>query len=178
MVAQSKETTTEGEFVISRVFDAPRELVWKVCTDPAHLTHWLSPRKPGADSESSMHVAKMDFRVGGTYHYCMKTPHGDMWGKMVYREIVPPERIVFIQSFSDEKGGLAPHPMSPTWPLEMLSTFTFTEQGGKTTFTVKWLPYNATEEQRKTFDDGRKGMQGGWGSSLDNLTEYLAKLRA
>ena len=121
----------------------------------------------------------MDFRVGGTNHYCMRTPDGhDMWGKMVYREIVEPERIVFIQSFSDENGGLGRHPMSPTWPQEMLSTFMFAEHEGKTTFTVTWIPYNATEVERKTFDDGRKGMVGGWTGTLDQLAEYLGAMKA
>jgi len=57
----------------------------------------------------------------------------------------------------------------------MLSTSTFTENDGKTTFTIKWAPHNATETERKTFDDGRKGMQQGWGGTLDQLADYLAK---
>ncbi len=74
----------------------------------------------------------MDLRPGGTYHYGMKAPDGaPMWGKMVYREISPPERIVFINSFSDEAGGTTRHPMAPTWPLEMLSVFTFEDDAGR-----------------------------------------------
>ena len=81
---------------------------------------------------------------------------------MVYREIVPPEQLVFINSFSDENGGLTRHPMAPTWPLEMLSVFTFEEQpGGKTKFTVRWSPHNATDEERKTFDAGHASMTPG-----------------
>ncbi len=164
------ETQSEHEFVLTRVFDAPRELIWKAFTDPEHMKHWWGPKG------FTVRITKMDFRPGGTYHYCMRSPDGrDMWGKFVYREIVAPERIVFINSFSDEKGGLTRHPMSPTWPLEMLSTFTFAENDGKTTFTIKWAPHNATETERKTFDDGRKGMQQGWGGTLDQLADYLAK---
>ena len=107
----------------------------------------------------------MDLRPGGTYHYGMKMPDGSvMWGRLVYREIAPPEKLVFINSFSDEKGGLTRHPMAPTWPIEMLSVFTFEEQpGGKTKFTVRWSPHNATEEERKTFDAGHASMNSGLG---------------
>src|SRR5467141_4449519 len=83
---------------------------WKAFTDPEHMKHWWGPKG------FTVRITKMDFRPGGTYHYCMRSPDGrDMWGKFVYREIVAPERIVFINSFSDENGGLTRHPMSPTW---------------------------------------------------------------
>ena len=145
--------TAAEDFVISRVLDAPRELVWKVFTDPEHMKSWWGPKGFTA------RTAKMDFRVGGMYHYCMTSPDGhEMWGKFVYHEIVPPERLVFVNSFSDENGGLTRHPMSPSWPLEMLSTFTFDEKDGKTLFTIRWSPLNASQTERKTFDEGRKGM--------------------
>jgi uncharacterized protein YndB with AHSA1/START domain len=99
-----------------------------------------------------------------------------MWGKFVYREIVSPERIVLINSFSNENGELVRHPMSPTWPLEMLSTFTFVEHDGKTTLTIRWSPYQATEAELKTFDDGRQGMNQGWTGTLDQLDAYLKKM--
>ena len=119
----------------------------------------------------------MDLRPGGTYHYGMKAPNGSaMWGKFVFREIVAPERMVFINSFSDEAGGTTRHPMAPTWPLEMLSTFTFEEQpGGKTKVTIRWAPHNATEEERKTFDAGHDSMRLGWGGTMEQLEAYLAK---
>ena len=80
----------------------------------------------------------MDLRVGGTYHYGMEAPNGAaMWGLFKYREIVPQEKLVFVNSFSDEAGGVTRHPGSATWPLHMLSTFTFEDApGGKTKFTV------------------------------------------
>jgi uncharacterized protein YndB with AHSA1/START domain len=123
-----------------------------------------------------MPVAKMDFRPGGTFLFCMRTADGmDMWGKFVYREIVAPERIVLVHSFSDENGGITRHPMSPTWPREMLSTTTFMEVAGKTTISIKWAPLDATEEERKTFDAGHGGMRFGWTGTLDQLEAYLAK---
>ncbi len=172
MVAKSSEAAalSDREFAISRTFDAPRDLVWKAFTDPERMKHWWGPK------DFTVRVARMDFRPGGVYHYCLRSPDGhDMWGKFVYREIVTPERIVLVNSFSDEKGGLTRHPMNPTWPLEMLSTFTFAEREGRTTLTVRWVPINATESERKTFQDGMAGMKQGWTGTLDQLAEYLAK---
>jgi uncharacterized protein YndB with AHSA1/START domain len=161
------------DFVISRVFDAPREMVWKAFTDPEHMKHWWGPKG------FKVIVSKMDLRPGGTYHYCLKAPDGTpMWGKFVYREIIPPQRIVLIGSFSDEAGGITRHPMAPTWPLEMLSTFTFEDQpGGKTKFTVRWSPHNATDEERTAFEAGRTSMQMGWTGTLDQFADYLARAK-
>jgi uncharacterized protein YndB with AHSA1/START domain len=167
----SKENVGQ-EFVISRVFDAPRSLMWKALSEPERMKKWWGPKG------FTVRAAHMDFRPGGSYHYCMRSPDGhDMWGKFVYREIDAPERIVFINAFSDEQGGLTRHPMSPTWPMEMLSTFTFAETGGQTTFTIRWFPYKATEEERKTFEDGRAGMRQGWTGTLDQLEAYLATVK-
>jgi uncharacterized protein YndB with AHSA1/START domain len=166
------QDATAQEFVLTREFDAPRELVWKAFTDPEHMKQWWGPK--GA----TVTHAKIDLRPGGIYLYGMRTADGhEMWGKFVYREIVPPERIVFINSFSDANGGITRHPMSPDWPLELLSTFTFTEKDGKTTFTITWKPYNADEAGNQAFEAARKGMAFGWGGTLDQLTEYLAKIQ-
>jgi len=166
-------TTKTAPFVISRVLDAPRDLVWKCFTDPEHMKQWWGPKG------FKVLATKMDLRVGGTYLYGMSSPDGSpMWGKFVYREIVPPERLDFINSFSDEKGGTTRHPGHISWPLEMHSTFTFEElPGGKTKFTVSWEPHNATEEERNTFEAGRDSMQMGWSGTLDKLEAFLAETK-
>jgi uncharacterized protein YndB with AHSA1/START domain len=166
----STQAETEStEFVISRTFDAPRDLVWKAFTDPERMKQWWGPKG------FTVIASKMDLRPGGTYHYGMRAPDGSaMWGKFVYREIVPPERMVLINSFSDEAGGITRHPMAPNWPLELLSTFTFEDVGGKTKFTVRWSPHNATEEERKVFAASHDSMRGGWGGTMDQLAAYLA----
>jgi uncharacterized protein YndB with AHSA1/START domain len=165
--------TKTNDFVMSRVFDAPRDLLWKCFTDPERMKQWWGPKGV------KIIAAKMDLRVGGTYLYGMETPDGKtMWGKFVYREITPPERMVFINSFSDEAAGLTRHPLSPTWPLQMLSIFTFEEQpGGKSKFSVRWAPYEATDEERATFDAGHDSMKGGWGGTMDQLEAYIAKAK-
>ena len=166
----AKNETPIKPFLISRTFNAPRDLVWKAFTEPERMKEWFGPK--GA----AVGTSKMDFRVGGTYHYSMKNAEGvDMWGKFEYQEITPQERMVFIQYFSDAQGGKTRHPMSPTWPLSMLSTFTFEEENGKTKVTIEWSPIDPTDEERKTFEEGRDGMNQGWSGTMERLEEYLAK---
>ena len=157
-------------FVISRVFDAPRERVWKMWTETEHLKQWWGPKG------FVVTHCTIDLRPGGIMHYCLRAPDGnDMWGKFVYREIVQPERLVFVNSFSDPKGGVTRHPGHASWPLEMLSTVTFEAQGGKTQVTVQWVPLDtSTDLERKTFDEGRDSMKMGWTGTFDQFAEYLA----
>ena len=157
-------------FVIARTFDVPRESIWRAWTERARLMQWFGPKG------FKMPAAKIDFRPGGTFHYCMESPSGEeMWGKFVYREIAAPERIVFVSSFSDEDGEVTRHPLSPDWPLEMLSTVTFAEKDGRTIVTVRWVPLNATDAERKAFEAGRSSMEQGWSGTMDQLADYLAR---
>ena len=173
-MTSDKTETASPDFVLTRVFDAPRDLVWKAFTNAERMKHWWGPEG------FTVIVSKMDLRPGGTYHYGMQPLSGGavMWGSCVYREIVEPERLVCINSFSDEAGGVARHPMSPTWPLQMLSTLTFEDLDGKTSFTVRWSAYRATEDERKTFDSSHDSMQMGWNGTLDQLAAYLAQARS
>lgn len=159
-------------FVITRTFDAPRDLVFKVWTDPEHLKNWFGPKG------IPVIYSKNDFRPGGIYHYGMRTPDGmEMWGRWVYREIDPPKKLVFINSFSDPQGGITRHPMAPDWPEELLSTITFDEYQGKTTVTVEWSPYNAPEKETKVFEASHASMTQGWGGTLDKLGAYLPEVK-
>ncbi len=156
------------EFVITRVFDAPRERVWKAWTEAERLKQWWGPQG------FKVHTCKVDLRPGGVFLYGMTAPDGsDMWGKFTYREIVAPQKLVFIVSFSDPKGGVTRHPWSADWPLEILSTVTFEARGGKTKVTVQWVPHNATELERETFEDGRDSMKQGWTGTFDQFAAYL-----
>jgi len=165
MLAQTKT----NDFVTARVFDAPRDLVWKCFTEPERLKEWFGPKG------SVIVNSTMDFRVGGIYHAAMRGPDGRvMWAKFVYREIASPERLVWVHSFSDEAGGLMRHPLNATWPLELLTTVTLEDSpGGKTKVTLRWSPHNATADEIKTFDAARDGMTQGWGGSFERLAAYL-----
>jgi len=80
-------------------------------------------------------------------------------------------------AFSNAAGEIVRHPMSPTWPLELLTTITFDDEGGRTKLTVRWGPLpSATEEERKTFNESHASMQQGWTGTLDQLTDYLAEV--
>lgn len=158
------------EFVISRTFDAPRERVWKAFTEAEHLRHWWGPKG------CAISVAKLELRPGGIFLYCMRFPNGhEMWGRFVYREIVPPERLVFVISFSDAQGNMTRSPFSETWPLEVLNVVTLSERDGKTTLNLKGAPINATEAEWKAYEAGFESMQKGFGGTWDKFADYLAK---
>jgi uncharacterized protein YndB with AHSA1/START domain len=163
--------TTERPFIIPRTFDVPREKVWKAWPDRDQLRQWFGLKG------FKMTTAKLDLRPGRTFHYCRQTSEGkEMWGKFVYREMKAPERIVLINSFSDANGGIPGHPFSATWPLETLSTTTFTDEGGKIWPAIEWAPLNAADEECKTFDSSHDGMKQGRGGSFEQLADFLAKV--
>lgn len=85
-----------------------------------------------------------------------------------------PSRIVLVNSFSDETGGVTRHPTSASWPLEMLSRFELESEGNRTTLTIRWLPINSTEEERATFAGAMDSMTQGWSGTFDQLADYLA----
>lgn len=157
------KNTKEREIVITRIFDAPRELVWKAWTDPERVKRWWGPKGFTAP------VCKIDLRVGGKYLYCMRSPEGkDYWSTGVYREIVPLERIVSTDSFADEKGNVVPasyYGMSGEWPLELLVTVTFEEHEGRTRLTLRHVGFPAGENSKLA--------QQGWNESFDKLAESL-----
>ena len=136
------------------------------------LARWWGPQG------FEIHVKRLEFRPGGVFHYRMAHPNGhEMWGQFFYREIVEPERIVWVNSFSDPDGGLTRAPFGPafaTYPLEVLHTVTLEERDGKTTLRLHAYPTNATVEERATFEGFLDSMQQGFGSSLDRLAALLA----
>lgn len=161
---------SDHEFVISRVYDAPRDLVFSCFTSAEHMSRWWGPKG------ITIVNATLDLRLGGIFHYGMQRPDGSiMWGRFVFREIVTPEKIVFINSFSDEHANLTRAPFfDGKWPLEMLSTFLFEEvDSGKTRFTVKWTPENASAEEIATFTANLASASGGWAGTLEKLGDYL-----
>jgi len=157
-------------FIISREFAVPRDLMWKVWTEREHFAQWFGPKG------IKVTLVQFDLRPGGMTHYNMTTPDGKvMWGKAVYREVVPPTKLVWINSFSDKDAGITRHPLSKDpWPLQMLTVVTFAEQAGKTTVTVNWLPFDSDDDERQVFDKNLASMNQGWGGTFDQLGTYLA----
>ncbi|QMV40633.1 SRPBCC family protein [Cohnella cholangitidis] len=171
--ATSQTTTNEEEytFVISRVFDAPRDLVFKAWSEVDHLKKWWGPK----DFELSR--VSLDFRPGGVFHYCMRSSEGfEMWGKFVYHEIDAPGKIVFVNSFSDPEGNIVRAPFSDSIPLEIRNVVTLSESEGRTTITLRSSPINATEEEISFFKGMFESMTQGYGGTFDQLAEYLATI--
>ena len=153
--------TTEA-LVINRVFDAPRELVWKAWTQPEYLKRWWGPKNFTAP------VCKINLHVGGEYLYCMRSPEGkEFWSKGIFNKIIEPEKLAYTDSFADEKGNTVSaqhYGMPGDWPVELYVTVTFREQDGKTKMTVmhEGLP-----------DEMKEMCYQGWNESFDKLAESL-----
>ncbi|WP_164779578.1 SRPBCC domain-containing protein, partial [Paenibacillus kobensis] len=135
---QKNESTTiteDGKLIITRTFDAPRELVFRVCSEIEHLQHWWGP------VGLTWGQATLDFRPGGKFHYSMSSNDGyTLWGRFVYEEIDAPNRIVYINSFSDEEGNAVRPPFSSEFPIEVRNEVTFEDFDGGTRITLTGGP--------------------------------------
>ena len=155
---------SDREIVMTSVFDAPRELVWRAWTEPDLFMRWWGPK-----GFTTPHC-EIDLRVGGRLLNCMRSPEGqEFWSTGVYREIVEPTRLVYTDSFADEKGNVVPashYGVTGDVPLEMLVTVTFEDLGGKTRMTLRHEGLPAGEM--------REGAGTGWSESFDKLAEVLA----
>jgi uncharacterized protein YndB with AHSA1/START domain len=164
----TKNTVNETErMVINRVFDAPRALVWEAWTNPKYVMQWWGPK--GFTSP----FCKMDFRVGGKFLCCMKTPDGqEFWNGGEYHEIVPHEKIVYSMYFSDAKGNKV-EPEHYGIEHEAIEgahdVVTFEDFGnGQTKLT---LIGNESMESAKT-----SGQVEGWVQTLDKVAAVVAGL--
>ena len=158
--------TEERTFTIEQLFDAPRTLVWQAWSDCEHLRHWWAP------AGWQLPVCKIDFREGGTWHYCMRGPGPDgeemeSWGYTVYHEIVEPERIVSVDAFADEAGNI-----SEEMP-KLNVTVTFTETDGQTKVVSRTEFATAAELETVI----KMGMEEGVTQSWDQLDAHLAQLQ-
>jgi uncharacterized protein YndB with AHSA1/START domain len=155
-------------FTITRVFNVPRARVWQAWTNTDELQRWWGP------AGCRLSVASLDFREGGFFHYAMNysnTP--PMWGRFMYREIIAPQRIVWLNSFSNERCGLTRAPFGATIPLEIENTVTFSEAAGSTTVALQARPFGAPDEDRQAFADMFTGLEQGYGGTLDQLGRHL-----
>jgi uncharacterized protein YndB with AHSA1/START domain len=145
------ETFASKELTITRVFNAPRELVFKAWTDPKELAKWWGPKT------FTIPVCEVDLKPGGALRIVMRAPDGAEYPmKGVFREIVPPSRLVFTNIAVDKDGNHI---------IEGLTTVTFADEGGKTKLTLQtrgaaMVDYAAAYLQ---------GMEAGWTQSLEKL---------
>lgn len=164
--------TTQKQFTIRRIINAPQQLVWDMLTKPEHLKNWWGP------AATEIGYATVDLRPGGMFHYSMVAPDGNtMWGKFVYTEIDEPNKLVYKSSFSDAEGEITPIPFpGMVFPLEILNILTLTEEGGKTVLTITGHPVNATAEEEAGYYGLTENMQQGFGGTFDKLDNYLSTL--
>ena len=162
------ETKNPKELFISRVLDAPRELVFKTFIEAEHLAHWWGP------AGLKLEVVTLDVRNGGKFHYKMISPEGhEMYGVFHYKEIVPFDKIIFTNGFADKDGNLMRAPFAAAFPIEVLNTWMFEEENGKTTLTLRGMPLNATEEELQFFEAMHTNMQQGFGGTFTQWENYL-----
>jgi uncharacterized protein YndB with AHSA1/START domain len=152
--------SSEWDLVMTRVFDAPRELVFKAWTETKHVAQWWGPKR------FTNPVCEMDVRLGGVIRIHMRAPDGVVYPMTgVFQEIVVPERLVFVSSALDDKGNSM---------FDVQSTVTFADQGGKTALTLQLRVIKVTAVAPQYL----KGMEMGWTQSLDRLGELLGSLAA
>ncbi len=146
--------STERELRVERVVNAPRELVFRMWSEPAHFKQWAAPK--GFTVES----LQMDFRVGGIYRICLRSPEGDdYWVRGKYREIVPLERFSLTNAWENEDGTTGP---------ETLLTVSFEDRGQQTKLVLHQAEFDSLES--------RDGHMSGWEETLDQLPGYLKTL--
>lgn len=157
----------EGKtLILERVFDAPRTLTFQAFSTEEHLKNWFGPKS------WPITVSSLDFRPGGSWHFCMKCDdesqeyYGqESWSKVTYQEIVEPERIVYVDAFSDPEGNVV-----EGMPQSRVA-MSFYEQDGKTRLVCE-TTYATAEDVQKVLD---MGMIQGIESTWDNLEEFLLK---
>ena len=151
--------SSEWDLVMTRVFDAPRELVFKAWTETKHVAQWWGPKS------FTNPVCEMDVRPGGAIRIHMRAPDGVVYPMTgVFQEIVVPERLVFVGSALDDKGNSM---------FDVLNTVIFADQRGKTALTLQLRVIKATAAAPQYL----KGMEMGWTQSLDRLAALLGSIR-
>jgi uncharacterized protein YndB with AHSA1/START domain len=170
MAEQRSSTVADREFILTRLIDAPRELVFKAWTDPKLMAQWWGPH--GFTNP----VCEVDLRPGGAYRIVMRGPDGvDYPVTGVYREIVSPERIVVTDDCSEHPAEWQDailqnlSPSERTGSLEAINTVTFEEQGGKTLLTIRTLFHSTAVREAMV----KMGMSEGWSQSFERLEEFL-----
>jgi uncharacterized protein YndB with AHSA1/START domain len=172
MSAHEHSAAPAGTFVLARIFDAPRSLVWKAWSEAEQIQAWWGPKG------CTIKLGNFEFRPGGFFHYAMEFPNASaMWGRFIYRDITAPDRIVWLNSFSNEGCGITRAPFGQPFPLEIHNEVTLVEEAGKTTATLHARPHGATEEERAVFEGMFPSLEQGYGGTCDRLANHLANAK-
>lgn len=158
-------------YVLERVFDAPRELVWKTWTDPKLVPRWYGP---GVKSIVHRH----ELKPGGLWLHEMQWGTNSKHERIEFTEVTPPQRLVWLQSTADVDWNVASSPMMPDWPRVLLTTVTFEEVGSQTKLRLSWVPHQANQAEVACFTAAIAGVDKGWGAGMKLLAELLAELQS
>lgn len=158
-------------YVLERVFDAPRELVWRCWTEEDLLSRWYGP---GVDTI----IHKLSVAAGGLWLCEMRWGENSSFQRVEYTEVVPPERLVWLHATADESWNVSANPMMPDWPQVLLTTVTFEEVDGKTAMRLTWVPHEASDAEIAAFAQALAGLDKGWGAGMEVLAEMLAEMQA
>jgi uncharacterized protein YndB with AHSA1/START domain len=157
------------EYKIERVFSGPVHLVWRAWTEPEILSQWYGP-----GVETIIH--KFDLVPGGSWLNEMKWGDKSDLSKMVFQEIVPEARLVWLHTSTDADWNDITHPMMEDWPLKILTIVDFEAVGDQTTVTLTLRPVDATETEISCFLENAPGFKKGWGSGFALMDDILAKM--
>lgn len=158
------------EYVLERIFDAPREMVWRSWTDPELLARWYGP-----GVETIIH--EFDLKPGGAWLNEMKWGETSDLSKMVFQEVVVNEKMVWHHSSTDAEWNIISNQRMPNWPRVLLTTVTFEDVGEKTKVRLSQVPIEASAEEIACFAEMMAGMDKGWGSGFALIEEILAELQ-
>lgn len=158
------------EFVLERLFDAPRELVWRAWTDPELLSRWYGP-----NIETIIHG--FDLKPGGSWLNEMKMRGSSFFSKMVFQEVKEPSLLVWHHfSSTDAEWNDIANPMMENWPRVLLTTVSFEERGAATMVKLTWVPFEASDAEIECFDGSVHNMGMGWESGYAIMDELLVEL--
>ena len=156
-------------YTIERMFDAPRELVWRAWTEPEFLARWYGP-----GVETVIHG--FDLAPGGAWLNEMKFGEQSDFQRMDFVEVDPPSRLVWHHASADAEWNVAVNPMMPDWPRVLLTTVTFEPAGDQTKVTFSQVPLDASEAEIAFFAQMMRNMDGGWGKGFEIVDQILEQL--
>ncbi|MEO0914512.1 MAG: SRPBCC domain-containing protein [Pseudomonadota bacterium] len=157
-------------YVLERVFDAPRALVWRCWTEPELLQRWYGP-----GVETIIH--KLAVAEGGLWLCEMRWSGNSNFQRVQYTEVVEPERLVWLHSMADADWNVSGNPMMPDWPRVLLTTVTFEDAGGQTKLRLTWVPHEASAAEIAAFEAAIGGLDKGWAAGMEILAEMLAEMQ-
>jgi uncharacterized protein YndB with AHSA1/START domain len=158
------------EYSFDRIFNAPRDLVWRAWTDPDILHRWYGP-----NIETIIHL--FDLKPGGAWLNEMKWGGNSDFSKMVFQEVTEPSKLVWHHSSTDSDWNIVTNPMMADWPRVLLTTVIFDDLGDQTNVRLTQVPIEATDAEIACFAATMAGMDKGWGSGYKLIDELLIELQ-